>query len=116
MNATGLGDDLVPDYITRVKEGGFYGWPWYYMGNYEDPRHAGERPDLAGKGHRAGRVVAGTLGLAGNDFLYGHHRRGGISRGISRGHFCRLSRLMESNIRAPATRWCACVEPRRAHG
>lgn len=44
----GLGDDLVPDYITRVKEGGFYGWPWYYLGNHEDPRHAGERPDLAG--------------------------------------------------------------------
>jgi glucose/arabinose dehydrogenase/cytochrome c2 len=43
-----LGDDLVPDYITRVREGGFYGWPWYYMGNHEDPRHAGERPDLAG--------------------------------------------------------------------
>jgi glucose/arabinose dehydrogenase/cytochrome c2 len=45
----GLGDDLVPDYITRVNEGGYYGWPWYYMGNHEDPRHAGERPDLAGK-------------------------------------------------------------------
>jgi len=45
----GLGDNLVPDYITRVKEGGFYGWPWYYMGSFEDPRHAGERPDLAGK-------------------------------------------------------------------
>ena len=29
-----LGDDLVPDYITRVKEGGFYGWPWYYLGNH----------------------------------------------------------------------------------
>jgi len=43
-----LGDDLVPDYITHLKEGGFYGWPWYYMGNHEDPRHAGERPDLAG--------------------------------------------------------------------
>jgi len=43
-----LGDDLVPDYVTRVKEGGFYGWPWYYLGNHEDPRHAGERPDLAG--------------------------------------------------------------------
>jgi glucose/arabinose dehydrogenase/cytochrome c2 len=42
-----LGDDLVPDYITRVREGGFYGWPWYYMGNHEDPRHPGERPDLA---------------------------------------------------------------------
>ena len=44
-----LGDDLAPDYITRVKEGGFYGWPWYYLGNHEDPRHAGERPDLAGQ-------------------------------------------------------------------
>jgi glucose/arabinose dehydrogenase len=44
-----LGDDLVPDYITRVREGGYYGWPWYYMGSHEDPRHAGERPDLAGK-------------------------------------------------------------------
>jgi hypothetical protein len=44
-----LGDNLVPDYSTRVQEGGFYGWPWYYMGNHEDPRHAGERPDLNGK-------------------------------------------------------------------
>jgi glucose/arabinose dehydrogenase len=44
----GLGDDLVPDYITRVRQGGFYGWPWYYLGVHEDPRHAGERPDLAG--------------------------------------------------------------------
>lgn len=45
----GLGDNLVPDYVTSVKEGGFYGWPWYYMGNIEDPRHSGERPDLRGK-------------------------------------------------------------------
>lgn len=44
-----LGDNLVPDYVTHVKEGGYYGWPWYYMGNFEDPRHPGERPDLAGK-------------------------------------------------------------------
>lgn len=44
----GLGDDLVPDYITRVRRGGFYGWPWYYLGGHEDPRHAGERPELAG--------------------------------------------------------------------
>jgi len=43
-----LGDDLVPDYVSHIKEGGFYGWPWYYMGSHEDPRHAGERPDLAG--------------------------------------------------------------------
>lgn len=45
----GLGDDLVPDYVTRVQENHYYGWPWYYMGNHEDPRLAGLRPDLAGK-------------------------------------------------------------------
>ena len=45
----GLGDNLPPDYITRVREGGFYGWPWYYMGAHEDPRHVGERPDLKDK-------------------------------------------------------------------
>jgi glucose/arabinose dehydrogenase/cytochrome c2 len=44
-----LGDDLVPDYATSVKEGSFYGWPWYYMGKYEEPRLKGDRPDLAGK-------------------------------------------------------------------
>ena len=43
----GLGDNLVPDYVTRVKPGGFYGWPWYWMGGTEDPRRKGERPDLA---------------------------------------------------------------------
>jgi glucose/arabinose dehydrogenase len=45
----GFGDNLPPDYITRVREGGFYGWPWYYMGAHEDPRHLGERPDLKDK-------------------------------------------------------------------
>ena len=44
----GLGDNVPPDYVTRVRAGGFYGWPWYYVGNHEDPRHRGERPDLAG--------------------------------------------------------------------
>ncbi|HET6224868.1 MAG TPA: sorbosone dehydrogenase family protein [Bacteroidia bacterium] len=41
-----LGDDLVPDYITSVKEGGFYGWPYSYFGQNEDPRLKGQRPDL----------------------------------------------------------------------
>jgi len=44
-----LGDNLVPDYITSVKEDGFYGWPWYYMGDHQDPRLAGKHPELAGK-------------------------------------------------------------------
>lgn len=45
----GFGDNLVPDYVTRVREGAFYGWPWFYIGNHEDPHHAGERPDLKDK-------------------------------------------------------------------
>jgi glucose/arabinose dehydrogenase len=44
-----LGDDLPPDYATKVTPGAFYGWPWYYIGAHEDPRHKGERPDLADK-------------------------------------------------------------------
>ena len=42
----GLGDDLVPDFVTRVREGAFYGWPWFYIGSNEDPRRAGEQPAL----------------------------------------------------------------------
>jgi glucose/arabinose dehydrogenase len=42
----GLGDDLVPDYITSVKEGGFYGWPYSYYGQHEDPRLKGQHPEL----------------------------------------------------------------------
>ncbi|MEX1084189.1 MAG: PQQ-dependent sugar dehydrogenase, partial [Xanthobacteraceae bacterium] len=44
-----LGDDLPPDYLTRVREGAFYGWPWYYTGAHQDPRHKNARPDLADK-------------------------------------------------------------------
>ncbi|MGB8535591.1 MAG: sorbosone dehydrogenase family protein [Acidobacteriaceae bacterium] len=44
-----LGNNLVPDYITHVQEGGFYGWPWYYMGDHQDPRLAGKHPELKGK-------------------------------------------------------------------
>ena len=44
-----LGDHLVPDYITHVEEGGFYGWPWYYIGAHQDPRHKGKHPELKDK-------------------------------------------------------------------
>lgn len=44
-----LGDELVPDYMTSVKEDGFYGWPYAYYGQNEDPRRKGERPDLVKK-------------------------------------------------------------------
>jgi glucose/arabinose dehydrogenase len=53
----GLGNNLVPDYITHVQEDGFYGWPWYYMAGpagkpsagHQDPRHEGEHPELKNK-------------------------------------------------------------------
>ncbi len=41
-----LGDDLVPDYLTQVREGGFYGWPYAYFGANEDPRLKGQKRDL----------------------------------------------------------------------
>lgn len=44
-----LGDNLVPDYITSVKEDGFYGWPWFYMGHHQDPRLQGKHPELKDK-------------------------------------------------------------------
>ncbi len=44
-----LGDELVPDYLTSVREGAFYGWPYSYFGQNEDPRKRGERPDLVAK-------------------------------------------------------------------
>jgi glucose/arabinose dehydrogenase len=42
-----FGDDVVPDFVTRLQPHAFYGWPWYYIGAHEDPLHRGERPDLA---------------------------------------------------------------------
>lgn len=45
----GLGDNLPPDYITSVEPGGFYGWPWFYIGGHEDPHHRGEHPELKNK-------------------------------------------------------------------
>ena len=44
-----LGDDLVPDYATSVKEGGFYGWPYSYIGKNYDPRYVGAFPELVNK-------------------------------------------------------------------
>ncbi len=45
----GLADELVPDYLTKVVDGGFYGWPYSYMGQNPQPRFADRRPDLVAK-------------------------------------------------------------------
>jgi glucose/arabinose dehydrogenase len=62
-----LGDDLVPDYLTSVKEDGFYGWPYSYFGQIEDPRKKGQRPDLVAKAIKPDYAVGShtaALGLA----------------------------------------------------
>ena len=43
------GDNLVPDYVTHVERGGFYGWPWFYIGGNYDPAHTGKHPELKRK-------------------------------------------------------------------
>ena len=45
----GLGDNLVPDYISSVPENSFFGWPWWYMGGHQDPRLVGTHPELKDK-------------------------------------------------------------------
>lgn len=63
-----LGDDLVPDFVTEIKDGGFYGWPYAYMG-FEDPRRKGERPDLVTKTITGNVLIeshSAVLGLAFN--------------------------------------------------
>jgi glucose/arabinose dehydrogenase len=44
-----IGEDLPPDYISSVRPGGFYGWPWFYIGSHPDPRHKGKHPELKDK-------------------------------------------------------------------
>jgi len=64
-----LGDDLVPDFVTEIKDGGFYGWPYAYMG-FEDPRRKGERPDLVQKTITGNVLIeshSAVLGLAFNE-------------------------------------------------
>jgi glucose/arabinose dehydrogenase len=74
-----LGDELVPDYLTSVRDGAFYGWPYSYFGQNEDPRKKGERADLVAKAikpdYALGSHVA-PLGLAfynGSSFPQRHH-------------------------------------------
>lgn len=69
-----LGDDLVPDYVTRVKDGGFYGWPWFYIGDRQDPRHAGKHPELRG------RVIVPDVLVASHSASLGMHFHSG--RGV----------------------------------
>ena len=66
-----LGDDLVPDYLTSVREGAFYGWPYSYFGQNEDPRKKGQRPDLVAKAIKPDYAVGSHVAALGLAFYRG---------------------------------------------
>ena len=75
-----LGDELVPDYMTSVQDGGFYGWPYAYFGQIEDPRLAGRRPDLVAQVDRPGRCAGVAHGVARLAVLSRHQLPGALPR------------------------------------
>ena len=88
----GLGDNLPPDYVTHVAEGAFYGWPWYYLGDHQDPRHKGERADLAKSITTPDVLIQAHSAPLGIVVLRG----GSVSRRIQRRRLRRAARLVES--------------------
>jgi glucose/arabinose dehydrogenase len=76
-----LGDELVPDYLTRVRDGAFYGWPYSYFGQNEDPRKKGQRPDLVAKAIKPDYALGSHVAPLGLAFYRGtqfpqHYRSG----------------------------------------
>ena len=86
-----LGDNLVPDYITHVQEGGFYGWPWWYMGGHQDPRHKGKRPELKEKLITPDVLLQPHFASLQMTFYDGTQ----FPAGIPGGHLRRRARLLE---------------------
>jgi glucose/arabinose dehydrogenase len=66
-----LGDDLVPDYLTSVRDGGFYGWPYSYFGQNEDPRKKGQRLDLVAKAIKPDYALGSHVAALGLTFYRG---------------------------------------------
>lgn len=97
-----LGDDLPPDYITRVQDGGFYGWPWYYIGGHEEPRLAGRHPELKAKVLVPDVLVQphnASLGIAFADVAGAAHR--GDLYAAEHGSWNRSARTGYEVIRVP---------------
>ena len=86
-----LGNDLVPDYMTAVKEGGFYGWPYSYYGDHLDPRVSPQRPDLVAKAIVPDYALGPAHRLARTRLL----RRRAVARPLSRRRLYRPARLVE---------------------
>jgi len=77
-----LGSDLVPDYLTRVEFGGFYGWPWNYWGGYEDRRVEPRRPELREYTHRPDYALGNHVAPLGLSFATGVKLGDAFARGV----------------------------------
>ena len=100
----GLGDGLVPDYLTRVEAGQFYGWPYAYIGKNPDPDFGAKRPGPRPEDGNARPALRKPFGARGPRLL----RRGAVSGGLSRRRVRRFARLVEFEHSPPATRSCSC--------
>src|SRR5205807_379225 len=98
----GLGDDLVPDFVTRVREGAFYGWPWFYIGGNQDPRHAAEEAALRNRVSVPDVLLQPHSASMDMTFYDG----GQFSLGISRRHF--RGQQPWSAIRTSSGYLCSC--------
>ncbi len=76
----GLGDELVPDYATSVKDGGFYGWPYSYFGNHVDTRVRNQQAGPRGQSDRSGHSDSGAFGGPWSDLLHGHSVSAALSQ------------------------------------
>ena len=101
-----LGGDLVPDYLTSVQDGGFYGWPYSYFGSHVDSRVQPQRPDLVARAlvpdYALGSHVA-PLGL-----VFAEGQRSVRSSPAARSS---ANTVRGTASRAAATRWCSCPSP-----
>ena len=81
-----LGDELVPDYLTAVREGAFYGWPYSYFGQNLDPRPKKPRPDLVAKAIKPDYALGSHVTPLGLAFYTGksfpQHYHGGAFIGM----------------------------------
>ena len=119
-----LGSDLVPDYLTSVKQGGFYGWPWSYWGQHVDTRVQPERPDMVAKAIRPDYALGNHVAPLGMTFAQdtqGHSAKlgGQFADGVFVGEHGSWNRKPRSGYKVvfvPFARWQA-ERPadRRAH-
>ena len=99
-----LGDDLVPDFITSVRDGGFYGWPYSYIGRHVDPTVTPPRPDLVAKAIEPDVLLTSHSAALGLLFYTGSAVPGGVPQQRVR----RAARIDQSLEARRATASCAC--------